>query len=86
MPECVICGKVYDRGRELTCFEGCHEQLVERLIARFGEYKKVVRMRTGVAYKVPTKDIVELGLREQELDRYPVWTEESNAKATAYRR
>jgi len=40
---------------------------------RFGQYKKVVRMTTGVAYKVPTKDIIERGLKQQELDRYPVW-------------
>ncbi len=33
------------------------ERAIQKLIARFGEFKKVVRMRTGVAYKVPTRDI-----------------------------
>jgi len=49
------------------------EELIQKLIARFGEFKKVVRMRTGVAYKVPTREILEHGLREQDLDRYPLW-------------
>jgi len=49
------------------------EKIIQELIARFGEYKKVVRMRTGVAYKVPTRDILEKGIREQDLDWYPEW-------------
>jgi len=49
------------------------EKIIQELIARFGEYKKVVRVRTGVAYKVPTRDILEKGIREQDLDRYPEW-------------
>lgn len=49
------------------------ERLIQGYIARFGEFKKVVRMRTGVAYKVPTIDILEKGIREQDLDRYPLW-------------
>ena len=75
MPECFICQKHYDGGRELTCSDQCHQELVRRLIADFGEFKKVVRQSTGVAYKVPTGDIIESGLREEELDRYPVWKE-----------
>jgi len=57
----------------MTCSDECHEELVRRMVARFGEFKKVVRMTTGVAYKVPTRDIIEPGVREQELDRYPLW-------------
>jgi len=72
---CVICGKLYEQGRLLTCSDECHEELVKRLIFEFGEFKKVVRMSTGVAYKVPTRDIIERGLREQDLDRYPLWEE-----------
>lgn len=70
---CVICGKFYTQGRLLTCSDDHHEELVKRLIAEFGEFKKVVRASTGVAYKVPTRDIIERGLREQDLDRYPLW-------------
>lgn len=56
-----------------AAYEERRERLIQELIARFGEFKKVVRMRTGVAYKVPTRDILEKGIREQDLDRYPLW-------------
>jgi len=59
----------------LTCSEQCHQELVRRLISKFDEFQKVVRRSTGIAYKVPTIDIIEKGVREQELDRYPLWGE-----------
>jgi len=74
MPRCLVCDVPYDQGREMTCSDRCHEEFVKRLIAVFGEFKKVVRQSTGVAYKVPTRDIIiEKGLKEEELDRYPLW-------------
>ncbi len=73
MPKCFICHGEYESGRELTCSDECHAELVKRLIARFGEFKKVVRQSTGIAYKVPIRDIIERGIREQDLDQYPLW-------------
>lgn len=81
MPICIICQGVYKGGRELTCSENCHEIFIERLIAQFGEYKKVVRMSTGIAYRVPTRDIIERGIREEELDQYPQWEEVESYKS-----
>ncbi len=81
MPRCLICLKLYKGGRELTCSDRCHEELVRRLIAEFGEFKKVIRQRTGVAYKVPTRDIIKHDVREQELDRYPLWEESKTSVA-----
>jgi len=78
MEICIICGKVYDQGREMTCSDTCHEELVQKFIDQFGEFKKVVRMTTGEAFKVPTRDIIEKGIREQELDQYPKWEVEGN--------
>lgn len=75
MPRCLVCQQPYDRGRELTCSEQCHVKLVRRLVAEFGEFKKVVRQSTGIAYKVPTRDIIKKGIREQDLDRYLLWEE-----------
>lgn len=75
MPKCVICDKFYYQGRETTCSDQCHQELIRRLVAEFGEFKKVVRMTTGEAFKVPTRDIIERGLKEEELDRYPLWEE-----------
>ena len=73
MPICVVCGNSYTDGREMTCSQDCHDRVADRLVAQFGEFKKVVRMRTGVAYKVPTRDIIEKGIKEQDLDQYPLW-------------
>ncbi len=75
MPRCVICQQIYDRGRELTCSDECHEELVRRLAADSGEFKKVVRLSTGVAYKVPTRDIIEKEIRVENLGQYPIWEE-----------
>lgn len=75
MPRCIICGVFYEQGRQMTCSEDCHDRLVSCLIDQFGEFKKVVRQSTGVAYKVPTRDIIEFGLKEEELDQYPRWEE-----------
>ncbi len=36
----------------------------------------VVRASTSVAYRVPTRDIIEKGIREQDLERYLKWEEE----------
>jgi hypothetical protein len=76
MRKCAICGKVYDGRREITCSDDCHNELVTRLVAEFGEFKKVVRTSTGVAYKIPTRDILECGIKEQDLDRYPLWDDQ----------
>lgn len=59
----------------MTCSDECHEELVRHVISQFGQFKKVIRQSTGVAYKVPTRDILEKGIKEAELDRYPLWEE-----------
>lgn len=76
MPKCFVCEKLYDQGREFTCGGQCHEEMVRRLIAEFGEFKKVVDSTTGTAYRVPTRDIIEKGIRWRDLDQYPLWEEE----------
>ncbi len=73
---CVICGASYIPGRSDTCSDSCHEELIRRTIIIAGEYKKIVRMSTGVVYRVPTRDILEFGINEQDLDKYPVWVDE----------
>lgn len=77
MPRCLVCQKLYEGGRELTCSDECHQELVRQLIAQFGEFKKVVRQSTGIAFKLPTRDIIERGVKEKELDQYPIWEKEN---------
>lgn len=64
----------------MTCSEECHEALVHRLELEFGMYKKVVDIETGRAHRVPTRDIIERGLRYQDLKNYPEWGDERTHK------
>jgi hypothetical protein len=57
----------------ITCSRGCHETLIKEFEKEFGIYAKVID-HEGRAYRVPTRDIMEKGLREQDLHRrYPLW-------------
>lgn len=79
---CTICEKVIpDPGGLLipldrtTCSVECHEELIRQAEAVLGKYKKVIRLSTGVAYQVPTRDMIEKGIKELDLDKYPLWPE-----------
>ena len=71
---CFICGKPCQPGRA-TCSDDCHEKMVYKFEQEFGTYKKVVDDTTGLTHKVPVRDIVERGLKQSELHKYPLWTE-----------
>ena len=71
---CLICGAPCSPGR-LTCSDVCHEKLVYRLEQEYGIYKKVVNLETGKTHKVPTRWIIENGLRQIDLKNYPEWRE-----------
>jgi len=73
---CVVCGRHYIVGRLFTCgSDECHEKLVDWLVEEFGEFKKVVDAESGIAYRVPMRDILERGLRYANLLNYPKWEE-----------
>lgn len=63
------------RGPKVTCSDACHERLVACLEGLYGKYKRCERMSTGEAFRVPLRDIIERGLKERDLDRYPHWDE-----------
>ncbi len=48
---------------------------IQAIEGMLGKYKKVVRATTGEAFRVPMRDIITQGVREQDLDRYPRWEE-----------
>jgi len=60
------CGADVQISRRITCSGPCHEELVRRLIDEFGEYKVVVNAE-GVKHLVPTRYIIERGLRHDEI-------------------
>ncbi len=63
--------------RAVTCSKECHEELVRRFEEVCGKFKKVVRTATGEAFCVPMRNIIEFGIKEQELDKYPRWPSEN---------
>lgn len=71
MRKCVVCGREHDY-RLFTCSEECHEELIRRLVETLGEYKVVVDAHTGAKHLVPTRVILEKGLKYEDLKRYPV--------------
>jgi hypothetical protein len=50
--------------------------LVERLEREFGTHKKVTDLETGKMYRVPTRDIIEGELVQQDLKYFPEWKTE----------
>lgn len=59
----------------ITCSTDCHEKLVRHIEKEVGEYKKVIDQETGISYRVPTREIIEKGLTQKDLSKYPVWTD-----------
>jgi hypothetical protein len=77
MRQCIICGKQLPPDHlGVTCSIQCHELYISLLETKFGKYKKVTDAVTGISYRVPTRYIIENGLKQEELTRFPVWTEE----------
>ena len=70
---CAICNVPITRECGITCSERCHEAFVKFAEEKFGIVKNVVDSVTGISYKVPTRDIIENGLRWKDLAKYPVW-------------
>jgi hypothetical protein len=44
---------------------------LERLLKIYGEYKRVVDQKTGITFKVPTRDIITKGISYEDLPKYP---------------
>lgn len=70
---CVVCGGLYRVGGFYTCSEACHRRLVDALVREFGEFKKIFDLETGVAYRVPTREVLERGLWCRDLKKYLEW-------------
>ena len=45
---------------------------------RFGKYKKIVLITTGKSYRVPTRDILTIGIKGSDLSKYPEWRNNEN--------
>lgn len=69
------CDADIENMQKTTCSEECHLELVKGMESQFGKFKKVVDLTTNIPYKVPTKDIIEKGLNQDQLFKYPKWSE-----------
>lgn len=79
MVDCQICGKPCQPGRA-TCSEDCHEKFVDRCEKEFGAYKKIIDLTTGLTHKVPTRTIIEKGIKQVDLHGYPLWPKEEEPR------
>lgn len=65
------CRADVDVAKRITCSDSCHEKFVEEMERDFGSLKVVVDVTTGKRHVVPTRVLVEKGLRQEELAKYP---------------
>lgn len=49
------------------------QQMLKELETKFGKYKKIILITTGKAYRVPTRDILTVGIKGTDLEKYPEW-------------
>lgn len=59
--------------KKITCGDDCHDKFVEKMVDEFGEYKKITDNASGISYKVPTRQIIEEGIPQDQLKDFPFW-------------
>jgi len=57
---------------EYTCSKRCHDGFVEQVISLFGDTKIITDATTGKRYRVPTREILENGIKHTDLPRFPL--------------
>ncbi len=69
----ICCNSGVESHQKITCGDYCHEKFVQNMLQEYGLFKKVVDQTSGITYKVPTRTIIETGLRAEELKNFPTW-------------
>lgn len=69
----MCCGADLEVMAKTTCSVLCHDRLIKKMIAMYGEFKPVVDAETGKTHKVPMKHIVENGLKHEDIKKFPLW-------------
>ena len=67
----VCCGADIQWAGSITCSKHCHEELVTEFEKKFGPEKIIMDAETGIEYRVPTRDMIEIGVRHVDLPKYP---------------
>lgn len=73
---CAACGaglppEGFSRRHEFTCDVICHRVWIDRIVAGVGDTKILIDGRTGKRYVVPTRTILEDGIKASDLRQYP---------------
>jgi len=69
--QCWICGAPLGGEHKVTCSDDCHEALILKFELTFGSFKRVTDLETMKVHKVPLRDIIENGLKQEDLKDYP---------------
>jgi len=69
----VCCNADIESHQKITCGDYCHEKFIIKMLQEHGLFKKVVDIESGISYKIPTRLIIEEGLRQKDLKNYPTW-------------
>lgn len=69
----VCCHSDVEIHNKITCSDDCHDSYMKKAIIEFGEFKKVIDLASGKAHRVPTALIIQCGLKQEDLKKFPVW-------------
>lgn len=69
----ICCNSDVEIHSKITCSNYCHEKFIIKMLQEHGLFKKIIDTTTGKQYKIPTRVIIEDGLRQQDLKNYPLW-------------
>lgn len=62
----------------ITCSEECHEDFITACEYKFGKVKTITDTTTNMTYEVPTRDIIEKGIKWEDLPTYPLYSDEKS--------
>jgi predicted nucleic acid-binding Zn ribbon protein len=74
LKKCIVCKEAIVHSKYMfTCSDLCHEKFVVDCENRFGVEKRVTDFETKISYRVPIRDIIDAGLKYEDLAKYPLW-------------
>lgn len=61
--------------QKMTCSDFCHNEFVRLLIIQKGKYQKVIDGETTLAHKIPTRILIEKGIQQKDVFKFPLWVD-----------
>lgn len=70
---CAACGALIPLARvsAAVCDDKCLQTWIESLVAQYGETRPITDLETGKVHAVPTRVILEAGIKGSDLAQYP---------------